>query len=154
MSSFLEKRIAANKLLMESQDQEIMPEIILRPKDPGGLIASMQASLASAARNDLEQIPRKTLLHMFINCPLEVEYTFKVEHGGGGNYVQAMRQVLSRIRKKAAREKIELEDFKLIELKVETKEDHDEVTLLRSTMMTQKDESAYKDLMALMAEKK
>lgn len=145
MSDFLEKRLAANRLLMEAQDAEIMPEIQIRPK--GELLEQMQRHLASAARDDLEQIPRKTLVRMFQTCPLEEKFIFKVSLGGGGNYVQAMRQVLSRVRKKAEREKLELEDFKLFELGVESKDDHDEVTLIRSAVMTQKDESIYTELM-------
>ncbi len=126
-----------------------MPEIQLRPDGPAqdDLISKMQAQLASAARVDLEQIPRKTLVRMFTEADLEVKFTFKVELGGGKNYVQAMRQVLSRVRDKAAAQKMELEDFKLFTLKIESKEDHDEITLIRSAIMTQKEESIYTELM-------
>lgn len=151
MSSFLERKLAANRLLMESETDEIMPEINLggAAKPVGDdLLIKMHAVMASAAREDLEQVPRKTLVKMFKDIPLEEKFTFKVELGGGANYVQAMRQVLSRVRKKAAAQKMELEDFKLFELGIESKEDHDAVTLIRSAVMTQKEESVYTELMS------
>lgn len=81
--------------------------------------------------HELEIIPRATVKRMLEEKKYDEPFVFKVHLGQGANYVQAMRQVLSRARKKALRKKIRLEEFKLFELAIESKEDHDIVRLVR-----------------------
>ena len=147
-STFLERRLKASREQRDLEEAEIAPMIQLGPQTD--LLANMQRQIASAAREDIEQIPRKTLVKMFQTTPLEEKFVFKTELNGGRNYVQAMRQVLARVRNKAKAEKLELEDFKLFELSVEAKEDYDEVVLVRSAVMTQKEQSVYNELTDIM----
>lgn len=154
MNDFLKRRLEANRKLLDEQAAQTAQEIALPvlPEPKLDLIGNMHRVMHNAARVELEQVPRQTLVKMFKTTKLEEEFRFKVELGCGGNYVQAMRQVLARVRKRVKdNPQVELEDFRLFELSIESKDDHDEVVLLRSAIMTQKDKSIYEDLIDLMA---
>lgn len=145
VSEFLKRSVERARLAQETQDAAVISQ--MQVSDPGDLITKMHEVMAAPVRNDIETLPRDTIIKMLVDVPLEEKFTFKTELGGGGNYVQAMRQVLSRVRKKAAKSKMELEEFKLFEIAIESKDGYDEVTLIRSATMTTKEESVYEDLM-------
>lgn len=99
-------------------------------------------------RDDFEHIPRETFLKMLIQKPeLEVEFSFKVQRKQGNHYIQAIRQVISRTRRKARNEKRRLQEFKLIVKSVETMDDHDVVTLIRAKTMNAVQRSVYDKLL-------
>lgn len=109
---------------------------------------AFEQGLEAQKRLDLEVLPRDTFLKMLIQKPeLEVDFIFRVAKGEGDHYIQAMRQVISRTRKKAKRDKVRLQDFKLIVKSIETKEDHDVVTLIRAKSMNAVQRSVYDQLL-------
>jgi hypothetical protein len=115
---------------------------------PGpNLAENLQKQLAAVEKNDLETVPRETVLKMLIQKKLDEHFIFKTSLGEGEHYIQAMRQVLSRTRKKALRKKQRLDEFKVYVISIEEKEDHDVVTLVRSKNMTRTEESVYDALM-------
>jgi len=105
---------------------------------------------------DLEHIPRETVIKM-IKVGLDVEFTFKVELEKGNNFVQAMRQVLSRSRKKARRKNVRLDEFKVLERSITSKPTdeppHDEVTLVCSKNMSALELSVYDEIIEQMERK-
>lgn len=112
------------------------------------LSAQFDKLINAGKNNDLEDIPRETILKMLIQKPeLEVEFTFKVMKGEADHYIQAMRQVLTRTRRKAKKEKRRLQDFKLLVKNTETKEDHDVVTLVRAKSIAPHLRSVYNELL-------
>ena len=97
-------------------------------------------------REDLELVPRETVLRMLLDCKLDEQYRFKTTKNGGEHYVQAVRQVLSRTRKKALRQRRVLDEFKLLTISIEVKDDHDEVVLVRSKQMSLHEASVFDEL--------
>lgn len=95
---------------------------------------------------ELEHQPRATVIK-FVQTALDTEFSFKVPLNCGDNYVQAMRQVLSRTRKKARMKKKVLDDFKTqqkpIEHFPEADPPHDLVTLIRTKNLSKLEGSVY-----------
>lgn len=104
---------------------------------------NFSAQLTAAERNELETVPRETVLKMLNNKKLDEHFVFNTFHGQGDAYVQAMRQVLSRTRKKALKKRVRLDEFKLFVVMIEDKSDHDIVTLVRTKQMPAHLESVY-----------
>lgn len=115
--------------------------------------ARLQGTFEAVKRYELETKPRETVLKMFMERKLDENFIFKVTKGEGENYVQAMRQILSRTRKKALRNKMPLNEFKLLTVNITEKEDHDVVTLVRTKRMSEHMQSVYDDLITAMAKK-
>jgi len=103
-------------------------------------------TITNNEREDLELSPRETVLRMLVDCKLDEQYKFKTTKGGGEHYVQAVRQVLSRTRKKALKQKRRLDEFKLLTVSIKQNEDHDEVILVRSKQMSAHEASVYDTL--------
>lgn len=93
--------------------------------------------------------PRKTILDMLANSKLDENYVFYTRPNSGEDYVQAMRQLLSRTRKKAKQDKLTLkQDFKLYTIEVVTVENkYDRVTLLRSMSINHRFNSHFDEIM-------
>lgn len=115
------------------------------PKDD--IAAKLAEQFSAVERNELESVPRETVLKMLIQKKLDEHFIFKTIKGDGNNYIQAMRQVLSRTRKTAYKKKQRLDEFKMFVISVVEKTDHDEVTLMRSKSMQPHLESVYDALM-------
>lgn len=111
----------------------------------------LQRQLISAEKNDLETVPRHTVLRMLTEKQLDEPFSFKCSLGHGANYVQAMRQVMSRTRHRASKKKIPLQEFKVYELEIRSELDHDVVLLLRTRRLMEHEESVYDELMAQVA---
>jgi len=142
--SLLQIRLKASqeaKALAASQ-----PEPLAQSIEGDGIAAKLQRQLISAAENELETFPRDTVFRMLSEKQLDEPFTFKCSLGQGANYVQSMRQVLSRTRNKALAKKIPLMEFKVYELTIRSELDHDVVTLLRTRKMQPQQESVYDEL--------
>lgn len=111
------------------------------------LTIALTARLTAAERNELEHVPRDTVLKMLSNKQMDEPFVFLTSLGEGDNYVQAMRQVLSRTRKKAAKKKVRLAEFKMFVMSITSKEDHDVVTVIRTKNMPEHLESVYDALL-------
>lgn len=111
------------------------------------IAARLNAKLQSVERNELETLPRETVLKMLVQKKMEEHFIFKVDLGHGENYVQAMRQVLSRARKKALKKKQRLDEFKLYVIDIKQQEDHDVVTLVRTRQLNPQETSLYDDIL-------
>lgn len=92
---------------------------------------------------ELETIPRATVIRMLQTTKLDVNFAFKTAKHCGMNYILAMRAVMSRVRGRAIRDRVKLEEFKLYVVKVETKELYDEVVLVRTKSEAQLGRSLY-----------
>lgn len=109
-------------------------------------------SLENTQDETFEHLPRYTVLKMLKEGHLDTDFIFKVTAGEGENYVQAMRQVLSRARKKAKKKGTRLDNFKLFTRSIKTVEaddtspSHDLVTLIRSKNMTELEISVYDEI--------
>lgn len=117
------------------------------PEDMFDIAASVEQQLKTAEFNDLELVPRETVLKL-LRLPLDTMYTFKTQLGRGAAYVQAMRQVLSRARGKALRGKIPLQEFKVYEMEIKSEADYDVVTLIRTRRLLEQEQSVYDELIA------
>lgn len=99
-------------------------------------------------KHGLETAPRQTILTMLIEKKIDELFIFKTERENGQAYVQAMRMVLSRTRRKALQKKRQLDEFKLLVRAIETLEEYDQVTLVRTKTLSLKEESVYDELMS------
>lgn len=99
-------------------------------------------------KHGLETVPRQTMLTMLIEKKIDEFFIFKCEVGKGQAYVQAMRMVLSRTRRKALEKKRQLDEFKLLVRGIKTFEEYDEITLVRTKTLSPKEECVYDELMA------
>lgn len=112
---------------------------------------NLDAKMVEQQHPDLEHLPRDTVKKMIMTVPLDQEFIFKVAVDCGENYVQAMRQVLSRTRKKARKRKVRLDEFKLLTRKIinrpAAEPPHDEVTLIRSKNMSALEVSVYDEIL-------
>ncbi len=106
----------------------------------------LNETITAIEKGDLELVPRETVLKLLTEYKLDQEFSFKTTKHGGDHYVQAVRQVLSRARKKALRKKKQLDHFKLLTKSIETKDDHDFVIIIRSKQMSPHEVSVYDDL--------
>lgn len=106
---------------------------------------ALHAQLDSADKYNLETIPRVTVLKI-VETAIDVKFTFRVHKGEAENYMGAMRQVLSRTRKKAKKKHMRLDEFKLLHLGTIEHEAYDEVTLVRTKTLSPYEESVYDSL--------
>lgn len=114
-------------------------------------VGELSSQIENTDKNNLETIPRRTTLKL-VSTPLDTNYVFKVAKGEAENYMGAMRQVLSRTRKKAKRKRMILDEFKMLHVSTdETNPEYDEVTLVRSKTLSPHEESVFDELMAVMA---
>lgn len=99
-------------------------------------------------RSDLESNARITIIKMFTEAPaLDQNFTFKTARGKGEDYVQAIRQVLSRGRQKLrSAQNTQPAHFKLFLVGIERLEDHDLVTIVRSARPSIKMRSVMDDI--------
>lgn len=142
----LEKsRAAKAALLCQTENFPVLR--IEREHKTDDIAARLSAKLQSVARNELETLPRETVLKMLVQKKLDEHYSFKVDLGHGDNYVQAMRQVLSRARKKALKKKQRLDEFKLYVISIEQEEDYDKVTLVRTRQLNPQETSLYDEIL-------
>lgn len=111
------------------------------------IMSGLTAQLTAAERHELEHVPRDTVLKLLSNKQLDEHFIFMTTHGQGENYVQAMRQVLARTRKKAAKKKVRLQEFKMYVVSIKRNEDHDVVTVVRTRKMPEHLESVYDALL-------
>lgn len=95
---------------------------------------------------DWETSARATVIRMFTEAKFEENFTFKVAPGEADHYINAMRSVLARVRKKAMKEKKKLDEFKLLVVGIKHEPTHDVVTLVRTRATSQKAKSIYDDL--------
>lgn len=102
--------------------------------------------------SDLETNGRLTLFRMIKTTELEQPFVFKTARFGGEAYVQTMRTVLSRARGQMREENKKGTAFKLFLISVETKPDHDLVTVMRSTHSSLKQRKAYDDLTSILTD--
>lgn len=98
-----------------------------------------------------ETVPRETLLKMLAEGKLDEPFTFKTIPNSAEAYLQSMRMVLSRVRNRARKQKKPLSEFKLLLVKIDKGENYDEITLMRSRVLSPKDESVYDALSDMMA---
>jgi hypothetical protein len=156
MSSLLERRALA---VGRKTGIAIMPS---SPTAAGAERKQIELNLSEKAYADrivtqydlsVEHEPRATVLKMLTAAKLDENYTFKVASGEADNYIQAMRQVLSRTRKKAASKKQKLTEFKMLRVSVETTPTHDTVTLVRTRTLDAHHQSVYSELMEMMQNK-
>lgn len=123
------------------------------PLDALTLTEGLISKLTDQERKELEHVPRDTVLKMLSNKQLDEPFMFMTALGEGDNYVQAMRQVLSRTRKKAKSKKIRLQEFKLFVQSIESKENHDVVIMIRTKQMPANLESVYDALIDVFEKK-
>ena len=85
-------------------------------------------------RSDLETNARLTIIRLFQEAPnLDQEFSFKTRPGKGADYVQAIRQVLSKSRAVLrSKQNTQPRSFKLFLVSIEKQQDHDLVTIVRS----------------------
>jgi hypothetical protein len=126
-------------------------ELTLDDIDLGDLEKDVAKNLQAVNEFGVETSPRDLLIKLIGTVEIDVEFEFKTVPGGGENFVQAMRMVLSRVRARAKRKKLPLDEFKLLFQKCERLENYDVVTVMRSKSLSPKDESMYDDLTKLMA---
>lgn len=107
---------------------------------------SLDGKLAAHNRSDVETVPRDTVLKMLMDAKLDEMFIFHTAPGEGENYLQAMRQVLSRARAKAYKKKTRLDEFKLLCHAITQKEEFDEVIVIRTKNMSEHEESVYDGL--------
>lgn len=131
-------------LLDKKKPPEISPDDVKIGKE---IATKMSEQFAAISEQELETVPRETVLKLLIQKKLDEHFIFKTMAKDGEKYIQAMRQVLSRTRKKALKKKQRLDEFKLYVISIEEKPDHDVVTLMRSKNMTRTEESVYDALM-------
>lgn len=98
-------------------------------------------------KHGLETVPRATMLTMLRQKKIDEDFTFKCEVNRGKDYIQAIRMVLSRTRRKALERKRQLDEFKLLVRGIKTFEEYDEVTLVRTKTLSPKEECVYDELM-------
>lgn len=114
--------------------------------------SSLEQKLENTQDENFEHLPRHTVLKMLREGALDTDFIFKVSFGEGDNYVQAMRQVLSRARRSAKKKQTRLDNFKLLTRSIESVEAdgsepaHDLVTLVRSKNMTALEISVYDEI--------
>lgn len=114
-------------------------------------VGELSSQIENTDKNNLETIPRKTTLKL-VSMALDVHFSFRVAKGEAENYMGAMRQVLSRTRKKAKRKRMILDEFKMLHVSTdETHGEYDIVTLVRSKTLSPHEESVFDELMAVMA---
>lgn len=77
--------------------------------------------------------PRETVLQMFKANSFEGLFTFRTFPRKGKDFINSMRQVLSRVRKDAEKQKLELKNFKMYEISITPEAEFDLVTLECST---------------------
>lgn len=138
---------AARHKAAESEAEEFFETGRPVPAITGESILAKFQTRADAERNNtLETIPRITVRRMLTEKKLNEDFVFRVYLGHGENYIQAMRQVLSRTRKKAYKKRIRLDEFKMFVVGIRVLDDCDEVTLMRTTQMPEHLKSVYDDL--------
>ena len=143
--SSLRDRISAVKSANVDKQAKHVPRVV---PDLSQIAEKFQGHVLNITKNDLETVPRETVLKMLIQKKLDEHFIFRVETGEGENYIQAMRQVLSRTRKKALKKKQQLDEFKMLIVGVEHKTDYDIITLVRTKTMSAHQESVYDEIMA------
>ena len=150
MTSFMEKiRInQAGTIKDKAQAAKHDAELNQKSISVDDVEIGLTTAITDLDRTDLELSPRETVYRMLIDCKLDEQYRFKTSKGQGEHYVQAVRQVLSRTRKKALRSKRQLDEFKLLTISIETKpeSDYDESVLVRSKQMSLHEASVYDEL--------
>lgn len=153
MSNFIEERRKAIAIGRSSGIHAQFKSAPLKLDIGDSLNAAMERAKVAAAVTDLEVEPRATVLKMLTAKKLNEPYTFKVAKGEADNYIQAMRQVLSRTRAKASRAKKSLNEFKMMRLDVVENLDHDLVTLVRTKTLSEHQASVYDQLIAAFEKK-
>lgn len=101
-----------------------------------------------AQKRNFEIIPRHTLIKL-VKTPIDHEFIFYVPRFQGENYLQCMRQVLSRARAKHINKGAggKLPPFKLYKRAINILEDCDEVVVMRSLTTQQKEATEYSELL-------
>lgn len=145
MSDLLLERIHMNREEREKIPEPHIPRVL---PDLSHIADQVGAEVEAIEKNSLETVPRETVLKMLCEKKMDEHFIFSVQSGEAENYIQAMRQVLSRTRKKALRKKKQLSEFKMLIISVEKKKDQDVVTLVRTKMMSEHQESVYDELIA------
>jgi hypothetical protein len=112
-----------------------------------GLAEKLERQLIATAQGDFETVPRDTVLKL-LHRNMDELFIFNTALGQGENYVQAMRQVLSRTRKRAEKKRVVLEEFKLYIVTIQSKDDVDCVTLVRTKGIPEHLVSVYDELTA------
>lgn len=119
--------------------------------DAGEIDLDLDDFEKQADNPEWETSARGTLVKMFKQAALEENFTFKVAPGTADHYVNAMRGVLARVRKKAEREKRGVDEFKMLVVEVKQEPTHDAVTLVRTKTKSRVAKSAYDDLLGFVA---
>lgn len=132
---------------MSAIRQKVAEANARKASDGGDEISFDFAKLDAAVKNDWETQARATLIRMFEQAKLEENFSFKVAPGTADHYVNAMRSVMSRVRKKATKNKKTVEDFKLLVVGITNHPTHDAVTLVRTKTSSGKAKSAYDELL-------
>lgn len=137
-----ENKTAALVRVDEGEEGELIDIDLLERK--------LIAQITNTEKFNLDTKPRKTLIHL-IEQPYDTKFAFRVVKGEGENYINAIRQVLSRTRRRAKAKKITLEQWKLFLDGIdETHAEYTEVTLVRSRTLTGHEISLYDDLVEAM----
>lgn len=118
-----------------------------RKASPGEELDFDFTKLDSAVRSEWESSARATLIRMFEQAKMEENFSFKVAPGEGERYVNSVRSVLARVRKKAAKAKIPVEEFKILVVGIKRETTHDAVTLVRTKASSGKAKSVYDELL-------
>ncbi len=101
----------------------------------------------AAVVHNFEVSPRETLIRLLKEKNVDQAFTFNVPRDTAHNYIGAMRAVLSRSRRKAAKRKQRLQDFKLMIISIEHETDHDIVTIMRTQTKQQRVLSVYDEVL-------
>lgn len=154
--NFLEQRLAAAKAAKAQSTYAPQAPgnfVVELPEDKpdDDIVAQLEQQLKTASEHELELHPRQTVLRFLVEKQMDELFTFKTQLGRGANYVQAMRQVLSRSRNKALAKKVPLQEFKVYEIEIKSEKDHDIVTLMRTRRLLEKEQSVYDELIAKFA---
>lgn len=136
-AALLSQTEGANSLVSQNDNTNI---------DMNDIAARLEQKLQSVERNELETLPRDTVLRMLVQKKMDEQFSFKVDLDRGENYIQAMRQVLSRARKKALKKKQRLDEFKLYVISITHEKDHDVVIVVRTRQLNAQEMSVYDDI--------
>lgn len=138
-----------DRIKINKTDKVIAQPLIGTPIEigPEEIENSLSARLENTDKFGLETNPRKTVLKL-VETPLDTKFIFRVTRGEAENFISAMRQVLSRVRKKAKKNKWRLDEFKMLTIECKQFEEYDEICLVRTKTLDPYEESVYESLFA------
>lgn len=106
---------------------------------------------AKAPISGLENNPRQTVISLF-KLPADTPFTFKTKLHQGQNYLDAMRQLISRARRHARIAKQPITHWKMLLMgPIEHHATYDLLTLVKTQMATIRQKEMYADLLDVMA---